>query len=278
MRSPAAAPPKAPISAMRPSRTPMSRTPIAVLVDHGPVDEDAIETRRHGGILSCVSAKAAYLTVSVLASATGGDSMHKKAAMLEDRGVVSRERRGCDRLSAGPADQRRRAARARRGALRGAALAAGQDPVRHDRRARARGDGAVLSARLRGARRRPISPSGSASISCAPRSRSPTRAPIVPSSPSGATSPSTLADGSSTPTRAIRASAGARSCRARSPPRSGPSTSTNTRACASRVGAPKGGVDFAYGGRLSARRQFRSSPSASISTRAAMSARRSSRA
>src|ERR1700733_9326129 len=39
--------------------------------------------------LSCSGAKAAYLTVSALASATGGERMSKKAAMLEDRGVVS---------------------------------------------------------------------------------------------------------------------------------------------------------------------------------------------
>src|SRR5271168_1525221 len=40
--------------------------------------------------LSCSCAKAAYLTVSALASATGGVSpMSKKAAVLEDRGVIS---------------------------------------------------------------------------------------------------------------------------------------------------------------------------------------------
>ena len=57
--------------------------------------------------------------------------------MLDDRGVVSRQRRGRGELSAGPADQRRRDARPGRGALRGAADAAGQDPVRHARRAAA---------------------------------------------------------------------------------------------------------------------------------------------
>ena len=60
-----------------------------VVVDHDPIDEHAIETRRHGLVLSCSGAKAAYLTVSALASATGGERMSKKAAMLEDRGVVS---------------------------------------------------------------------------------------------------------------------------------------------------------------------------------------------
>jgi folate-binding protein YgfZ len=39
--------------------------------------------------LSCSGAKADYLTVSALASATGVERMSKKAAMLEDRGVVS---------------------------------------------------------------------------------------------------------------------------------------------------------------------------------------------
>jgi tRNA-modifying protein YgfZ len=39
--------------------------------------------------LSCSGAKAAYLTLSILASATGGESMSKKAASLADRGVVS---------------------------------------------------------------------------------------------------------------------------------------------------------------------------------------------
>src|SRR5580704_15066952 len=41
-------------------------------------------------VLSCSGAKAAYLTVSALASATEAFSpMSKKAAMLEDRGVIS---------------------------------------------------------------------------------------------------------------------------------------------------------------------------------------------
>src|ERR1700748_1163478 len=39
--------------------------------------------------LSCSGEKGAYLTVSASASATGALSMHKKAAMLEDRGVLS---------------------------------------------------------------------------------------------------------------------------------------------------------------------------------------------
>ena len=57
-------------------------------------------------VLSCSGAEAADSTVSALASATGALSMHKKAATLEDRGVLSRERRGCDDLLAGPLDQR----------------------------------------------------------------------------------------------------------------------------------------------------------------------------
>ena len=87
MRSPAAARPKAPISAMRPSRTPMSRETDPVVIDEGPIDQNAIETRGMAD-LSCSGAKRAYLTVSDLASATGALSMHKKAAMLEDRGVI----------------------------------------------------------------------------------------------------------------------------------------------------------------------------------------------
>ena len=59
----------------------------AVLVDHGPVEEDAIETWRHGLALSCAGAKAAYLTVCAHASATGG-VMSKKAALLEDRAIL----------------------------------------------------------------------------------------------------------------------------------------------------------------------------------------------
>ena len=59
-----------------------------VLVDHGPVDEHAIEALRHRLVLSCSGAKAAYLTVSVLASATGDENMSRKAASLADRGVV----------------------------------------------------------------------------------------------------------------------------------------------------------------------------------------------
>jgi folate-binding protein YgfZ len=39
--------------------------------------------------LACGGAKAAYLTLSILASATGGEGMSKKAAFLADRGVVS---------------------------------------------------------------------------------------------------------------------------------------------------------------------------------------------
>ena len=95
-------------------------------------------------------------------------------------------------------------------------------------------------------RRRPISPSGSASTSCAPRSRSPTRAPRAPSSPSGAR----------------RRGAGGRG-RLRRPARSAPrlegdpaarggrrlrdGAAAPTRRCASTSVVPKGGVDFAYG-------------------------------
>ena len=50
----------------------------------------------------------------------------------------------------------------------------------------------------------------------------------------------------STPTRAIRAWAGARSCRARSPPRSGSEHVNEYEGLRIAVGAPKGGLDFAY--------------------------------
>src|SRR5579863_9319489 len=88
MRSPAAPWLKEPISAIRPSRTPMSREPIPSWLTNVPLIR---MQSKLGGMadLSCSDAKAAYLTVSALASATGGLSMHKKAAMLEDRGVLS---------------------------------------------------------------------------------------------------------------------------------------------------------------------------------------------
>ena len=73
-----------------------------VLVDHGPVDQDAIEARRHGG--SFLQWRESGLFDSLRpCKRDRRRPMHKKAAMLEDRGVISRERRGCDRLSAGPA-------------------------------------------------------------------------------------------------------------------------------------------------------------------------------
>ena len=172
--------------------------------------------------------------------------MHKKAAMLEDRGVVSRERRGCGRLSAGPLDQRRRAACPRRSALRGAAHAARQDPVRHDRRARARRGARPISSTAP-RRRRPISPSGSASTSCAPRSRSPTRAPIAPSPPSGATSPPSVAEGllyadPRDPRLGWRAILPRPIAAAVGTEHAGEYEGLRIA-----VGAPKGGLDFAYG-------------------------------
>src|SRR5580698_1259433 len=121
---------------MRPSRTPMSRAPIPFWLTTVPL----IRTQsKLGGmaVLSCSGAKAAYLTVCALASATGGvfpyeqESRHARGSRRHFR-----ERSGFHLLSAGPADQRRRATWPERGALRGAAHAARQDPVRHDRRAR----------------------------------------------------------------------------------------------------------------------------------------------
>ena len=81
----------------------------------------------------------------------------------------------------------------------------------------------------------------------------------------------------STPIRATPAWAGARSCRARSPPRSGQSTSTNTRGSVS----PSERLRAAWISPM--RTPSRTTPISifsmgSISTRAAMSARRSSRA
>src|SRR5271167_3143446 len=89
MRSPAAAWAKAPIPAIRPSRTPMSRTPIPSWLTTVPLARTQSKLGGIAFILSCSGAKAAYLTVSVHASATGGERMSKKAAWLEDRGVVS---------------------------------------------------------------------------------------------------------------------------------------------------------------------------------------------
>jgi tRNA-modifying protein YgfZ len=50
------------------------------------VVQTALAARRKRSLQG--SAKAAYLTISVLASATGGERMSEKAASLEDRGVV----------------------------------------------------------------------------------------------------------------------------------------------------------------------------------------------
>ena len=174
--------------------------------------------------------------------------MSKKAALSRGSRRRSRQRRRRGELSSGFAHQRRRAAEAGRGALRRASLAAGQNPVRHDRRARARGDGRGLSHSIARRRRRPTSPSGSASTSCAPRSRSPTRAPIAPSSPSGAKSPSD-ASGS----RALRRPARfpprlARDPAARRRRRDRRRARPDLRGLAHRRRrVPKGGVDFVYG-------------------------------
>ena len=108
------------------------------------------------------------------------------------------------------------------------------------------GDGAAYS--LDCAAAQPAtSPSGLASINCAPRSRSPTRAPIAPSSPSGAESPSTPPDGSSTPTRA-NPRLGLRAILPRADAAAIGSEHVDMyEGLRIGVGAPKGGVDFAYG-------------------------------
>ena len=66
--------------------------------------------------------------------------MHKKAAMLEDRGVVSVSGADATSFLQGLLTNDVERLAARRSALCGAAHAARQDPVRHDRRARAGGD------------------------------------------------------------------------------------------------------------------------------------------
>ena len=161
-------------------------------------------------------------------------------------------------LSAGPADQRRRAAGPKRSPLRGAAHAAGQDPVRHDRGARASGEEraylidctaaqtADLAKRLGFYKLR-------AKVAIADKSAS------AQSRPSGATSRRTSMKAFSTPTRAIRALAGARSA-APDAAAIGSEHVGEYEGLRIAVGAPKGGLDFAYSGRLPARRQFRSSP------------------
>ena len=68
--------------------------------------------------------------------------MTKKATARGSRRHPGRGR-GRVGLPAGPPDQRCRAARGRGGALCGALVAAGQDPVRLARRAHPRGDGAA---------------------------------------------------------------------------------------------------------------------------------------
>ena len=158
-----------------------------------------------------------------------------------------RQRRGRGELSAGAPDQRRREARARARRATPAPYAAGQDPVRHDRRPRRRGRGRGVSARLRrgaGGRSRqaarllqaPRQGRGRRRKRRARRRRLLGRAPRAP-----------RRTRSFTPTRAIRVSAGGPSCRAPRRPRSGPSMSRPTRRCASTRSPPKGGVDFAYG-------------------------------
>ena len=81
----------------------------------------------------------------------------------------------------------------------------------------------------------------------------------------------------STPTRAIRASAGARSCRARSRPPSDRSTRASTRACAS-ASSRRRAASISPTATPSRTTPISTFCMASISTRAAMSARRSFRA
>ena len=87
--------------------------------------------------------------------------MHKKAAMLEDRGVVSVSGADAAGFLQGLLTNDVERLEPGRSALRGAAHAAGQDPVRHDRRARARRRSRPISSTAR-RRRRPNSPGGSA--------------------------------------------------------------------------------------------------------------------
>ena len=137
-------------------------------------------------------------------------------------------------------DQRRRAARAGRSALRGAAHAAGQDPVRHDRRARGRGDepsylidcaaaqAADLAKRLGFYKLR-------AKVAIADESARPRRRRLLgrPSRRSVDGWPSLCRPARSAP-RLARDPAPRRS-----PPRSGRSTRASTRACASPSARPR---------------------------------------
>ena len=191
----------------------------------------------------------------------------------------SRRRRGCASFLQGLLTNDVERLDAGRGALRGAADAAGQDPVRHDRRARARRRRRGLSPRLRARRRRPISPSGSASTSCAPRSRSPTRAPSRAVVAFWGGEPAAVERRPcSTPIRAIRASAGGRSCRAPSAAAIGDGARRDYEAL--RIGARSRRRAASISPMATPSRTTPTSTSctASISTRAATSARRSSRA
>ena len=209
--------------------------------------------------LSCSGAKAAYLTGTALASATGGVSHEQESRHARGSRRRFGERRGGDRLSAGPADQRRRAARARRSALCGAAHAAGQDPVRHDRRARARRRGPAYlidcaAAQAADLARRLGFYKLRAKVAIADASAEPRRRRLL-GRRAGAGSTTALL----TPTRAIRASAGARSCRARSPPRSGSEHAGEYEGLRIAVGRAQRRPRFRLWRRLPARRQFRSS-------------------
>ncbi len=87
MRSPAAAP----AESADLGDPPVAHANVAltdpVLVDHGPVDQDAIETRRHG--CSFLQGRESGLFDSLRpCKRNRRRPMHKKAAMLEDRGVI----------------------------------------------------------------------------------------------------------------------------------------------------------------------------------------------
>ena len=139
----------------------------AVLVDHHAAVSTKSNPRAIGALLALQPNQPTY----IISVACGRGKI--EGADDEKRGMARRSRRGRGfgpRRSVVPArhrDQRRRETRARRGPLRRPADPARQDPVRFPGRAAAGRQ--RFRARLRRRARRPRSPSGCRSTSCAPR-------------------------------------------------------------------------------------------------------------
>ena len=185
--------------------------------------------------------------------------MHKKAAMLEDRGVVSVS--GADAAGFLQGLLTNDVEGLEPGEARYAALLTPQGKILFDMIVvRAPGARSLPISSTARRRRRPISPSGSASTSCAPRSRSPTRAPSRAVAAFWGDETPSLAEGllyadPRDPRLGWRAILPRPVAAAL-----GTEHASEYEGLRIAVGAPKGGLDFAYGGRLPARRQFRSSP------------------